>query len=284
MTSLYHRAQLLSSSLFQAWHALDRELALPEEVMRQIESLRPTSPVTESVRKYFQEICFERLLLGGTVWSRGARKNLSGEARSEYLDWLMGQEFPAMGSWVDAEKIVDPAYSRWASLRYANSGTPERSTWTDFLERARGVARHDCEELMAAVPHLLQFPEAKTPGTVADIIKWCMAYCELDANFVRLPAGDFGYQIPLIIPGSFVECRVRDARRISVGTFQFEFEVNSSGGDGVLKLKGDSAVWPGCSEYMTVARDPRLIPGLCLVLAQFAKALLESTRRTVGTQ
>jgi hypothetical protein len=264
-------AKKLSLALFNAWESLDARLSLPAVVMGQIDSLREPAPETLPARKYFQEIVRETMLSGGVAWDSMRRGRLNKEARSDYLDGLIedGSNLSPDGA---NTRIADPAYRRWAKLKYSSQGTPERTLWANFQTDARKAAVKDCrtfQETEGASASL-------TPALVQSAL--LQSFEEQKLSTVRVVSGPDGFalRVPLPLQNYHFDCRVRDLELLKRRVVPFDFELASSSAGAVIRISGDRTVWPGCAEYRNVCVEEPALNGLCTVLAMFVSVVVNA--------
>lgn len=270
-------ARLLSQSLLTAWVMLDEQLELPALVAKQIDELRPNAPSTLPVRKYFEAVCYETMLLSGLAWDRTRRQSISATDRSSYLEWLVGQEFGLPGMHEAQAPIADPAYWRWANLKYANSGTEDKTRWSACLASAKQAALADCQKLIRPLSPAATSLKPLSPSQVRTALAEACARHQLGCETVRLDSGGFGFRLPLAIDPYHIECRIRDVEVLHRRIIPFEFEVASTAREQRLRVAGDRAVWPGSAEYRNVCTGANAVDGVCEVLVLFLRAVVAAS-------
>lgn len=276
MKNAVGHAQILSRALHVAWDMLDGELKLPAMVVRQIDELRPASSSTLAVRDYFEAVCYETLLMRGVIWERMRRQSIPAIYRSRYLDWLVDQEFGLSGMHESPAVIADPAYWRWARLKYADAGTDDNATWSAFLAGAKRAALADCRRLSLATSETAASLRPLSPRQVRGAISEACARRQLDCNSVRYDSNGFGFRVPLAVADYYIECRVRDFAGLRRGIVPFEFEIASAAPQQSLRVAGDRSIWPGCAEYQNVCMSAEAIGGVGEVLALFLGAFVKA--------
>lgn len=278
MFDLASDAKVLSQALLNTWSELDEHVSLPALVMRQIDDQRQDYSTTHPAREYFEAICYERLLLLGLSWDKSRRQGVASTDRSGYLDWLLTQCFNLKGMEDEPRPIADPAYWRWANLKYANGGSVDRSTWRSYLADARNTAIADCLALQSE-PEDSSLLRPFTPSKVKSVLAEAISGRGLQYEALKIEAAGFGMRLPLALHDYHIDCRIRDVDVLSRRIVPFDFEIASNAPDQKLRLAGDWSIWPGATEYRNVCTVAPALEGVCAVLALFVQTLVAEVAR-----
>lgn len=278
MSDLPSDAKILSRALLNTWSELDAHVSLPSLLMRQIDDQRRDYSTTRPAREYFEAICYERLLLLGFSWDKTRRQSIASSDRSVYLDWLLMQRFNLEGMEDEPGPIADPAYWRWANLKYADAGSGDRSTWRSYLVDARNAAIADCAALQSE-PEDSSLLRPFTPSKVKSVLVEAISGRGLQHKVLSIESAGFGARFPFALRDYYIDCRIRDVDVLSRRIVPFDFEIASDVPAQKLRLAGDWSIWPGAAEYRNVCTVAPTLAGVCAILALFVQTLVAEVAR-----
>jgi hypothetical protein len=162
----------------ECWAALrDRGFSLTDDFFATLESLRLPAEGLGAPQFFFSESFRELLSCQFQPWSWLHRAHLNCRYHSEYLDWIEAQH--RAGAWPEianlggkAKTRLDPAFARYAQLKYATVGAAvENALWEAELRKIRSRKDTEAELLFARMPELGNLLARRTRPDVRELLE-----------------------------------------------------------------------------------------------------------------